>query len=97
MRTVDTIEANSGHNSVPAVCGSRDIPHHARESAGLCDAHCVPQAIVMLAENALCLKYGIDNSLTPRSNVLFRPLVSVGELFDLVRQDHTRPTGHTIS
>ena len=45
--------------------------------------HYVPQAIVMLTENVLCLKYDIKNPLTPRSNVLFEPVVRVGELLTL--------------
>ena len=46
----------------------------------------------MLAENFLCLQHGIQKSCASCSNVLFRPVIRVGELSDLVHQSYTKPT-----
>ena len=97
VRTVDTVEANSGHNK--SACHMM-IEGHTPSRTRI--SRVVYRSLCPTGNRHACWKCCLSvvrykNPLTPRFNVLFRPIVRVGELSDLVRQDHPRPTGDTIS
>ena len=98
VRTVHTIEANRSHNK--SACGmliEGHTPSRTRISWLVRRTLCPTQTSSCSLRNFFVCSAVSKIPFARPTNVIFRPVDRVGELPDLVRQSHTRPTGDNIN